>query len=140
MAGLTITLDLDPPAADREAIIAGLRSYNRSHAIAPGWSPMTLLLRDEAGTVQGGLIGESGWDWLHIQFLWVAEALQGQGHGRALLTRAEVEARTRGCRGVHLDSHQFQAPAFYQRLGYQVFGVLEDYPAGSRRFFLSKAL
>jgi ribosomal protein S18 acetylase RimI-like enzyme len=120
--------------------LAGLRAHNRQHAVAPAWTPLNLLLRDASGKVCGGVLGESGWDWLHIHILWVAEAERCQGYGRALLARAEAEARERGCRGVHLDTHEFQAPAFYQRHGYEVFGVLDDYPVGARRYFLTKTL
>jgi GNAT superfamily N-acetyltransferase len=136
----SIQLEPEPSAADREAVLAGLRAHNRLHAPAPGWSPLNLLLRDTGGAVYGGLLGESGWGWLHIHILWVAESVRRRGYGGALLARAEAEARERGCRGVHLDTHEFQAPAFYQRHGYEVFGVLEDYPAGARRYFLAKAL
>jgi len=72
--------------------------------------------------------------------LWVAEAERRRGYGGELLARAEAEARRRGCRGVHLDTHEYQAPDFYRRRGYVVFGVLNDYPRGSRRYFLAKAL
>ena len=34
----------------------------------------------------------------------------------------------------------FQAPKFYQHLGYKVFEELEDFPLGHRRFFLKKSL
>jgi hypothetical protein len=53
---------------------------------------------------------------------------------------AETEARVRGCQHVWLDSYTFQAPAFYQRLGYEVFGVLHGYPAPRDRGFLTKTL
>jgi ribosomal protein S18 acetylase RimI-like enzyme len=33
-----------------------------------------------------------------------------------------------------------QALALYRRLGYTVFGELEDYPPGFSRFFLQKKL
>lgn len=140
MPGLTITLETAPAQADRDAIVAGLRAYNRRNAPAPDWTPLTLLLRDTGGDLCGGLIGESGWRWLHVYFLWVSDAVQRQGYGRALLKRAESEARARGCQGIHLDTHDFQAPAFYEALGYRVFGVLEDYPPGYRRYFLRKDL
>jgi O-acetyl-ADP-ribose deacetylase (regulator of RNase III)/GNAT superfamily N-acetyltransferase len=140
VSGLTITLETAPAQADRDAIVAGLRTHNRRNAPAPDWQPLTLFLRDAAGELRGGLIAESGWRWLHIYFLWVSDEARHQGYGRALLERAEAEARARGCQGVHLDTHDFQAPAFYESLGYRVFGTLEDYPPGHRRYFLRKDL
>ncbi len=136
----SINLEPEPSDSDRETVLAGLRAHNRQHAPAPGWTPLNLLLRDAGGKVCGGLLGESGWEWLHIHILWVAEAERRRGYGGELLARAEAEARRRGCRGVHLDTHEYQAPDFYQRRGYEVFGVLNDYPRGSRRYFLAKAL
>jgi GNAT superfamily N-acetyltransferase len=140
MTTLTISLEPDASPMDREAIAAGLRAYNRRQVADPGWAPLALFLRDPDHHIQGGLLGESGWGWLHIYFLWVAEPFQRSGYGGALLVRAESEARRRGCRGIHLDSHDFQAPVFYQRRGYEIFGTLEDYPRGHRRYFLRKTL
>ena len=34
----------------------------------------------------------------------------------------------------------WQARGFYERLGYQCFGQLPDYPVGSARFFMRKML
>jgi GNAT superfamily N-acetyltransferase len=89
----SIRLELEPSAADRETVLAGLRAHNRQHAPAPAWTPLNLLLRDASGTVCGGLLGESGWGWLHIHILWVAEAVRGRGYGGTLLARAEAEAQ-----------------------------------------------
>jgi hypothetical protein len=38
-----------------------------------------------------------------------------------------------------LDTYSFQARGFYERLGYAVFGTLDDYPPGQSRIFLHKA-
>jgi O-acetyl-ADP-ribose deacetylase (regulator of RNase III)/GNAT superfamily N-acetyltransferase len=137
---LAITLETAPAQADRDAIVAGLRAHNRRNAPAPDWQPLTLFLRDADGRLRGGLIAESGWRWLHVYFIWVSEEARHLGYGRALLERAEAEARARDCLGVHLDTHDFQAPEFYETLGYKVFGMLEDYPPGHRRYFLRKDL
>jgi ribosomal protein S18 acetylase RimI-like enzyme len=67
-------------------------------------------------------------------------AHRGGGWGRALLERAEEEAIARGLQGVWLDTFSFQAPGFYQKLGYEVFGTLADYPPGHTRYFLRKTL
>jgi hypothetical protein len=56
------------------------------------------------------------------------------------MRRAEAVAAARGCVGVWLDTFSFQARPFYERLGYSVFGTLEDNPRGGARFFMQKRL
>jgi ribosomal protein S18 acetylase RimI-like enzyme len=58
----------------------------------------------------------------------------------ALMREAEAVARENGCTGIWLDTFSFQAPGFYEKLGYTVFGTLADYPPGHSRFFLHKTL
>jgi len=41
---------------------------------------------------------------------------------------------------IYLDTFSFQAPAFYQRHGYQVFGTLPDFTPGHQRYFFTKQL
>ena len=56
------------------------------------------------------------------------------------MRRAETEALARQCHHAWLDTFAFQARGFYERLGYQCFGTLDDYPVGSSRYFMSKPL
>ena len=44
---------------------------------------------------------------------------------------AEDEARRRGCRLVAFHAYDLLAPGLYERLGYEVVGVIEGCPAGS---------
>jgi GNAT superfamily N-acetyltransferase len=75
-----------------------------------------------------------------VDLLWVKAELRGRGYGRQLLARAEEEARTRGAKNIYLDTFSFQSPDFYKKQGYEIFGELDDYPAGHQRFFLKKHL
>jgi ribosomal protein S18 acetylase RimI-like enzyme len=75
---------------------------------------------------------------LHVDLLFLPESLRRIGIGRQLMSDAEGEAIRRGCRGAWLDTYSFQARGFYERLGYTVFGTIEDYPPGYSRFFLKK--
>lgn len=129
-----------PTPEDREAVLAPLRAYNERVAGPARAEPVAILLRDAEDRALGGLWGRSGYDWLFVEYLAVPDKLRGQGLGAALIAEAERIARDRGCCGIWLDTFAFQARGFYEKLGFTVFGTLEDHPRGSRRFFLSKRL
>jgi N-acylglucosamine-6-phosphate 2-epimerase len=69
---------------------------------------------------------------------WQHSYTRRQGYGTQLLHAAEQEARTRGCDQMVLSSFSFQAPGFYQKLGYEVFAVLEDHPRHHRHNYMRK--
>ena len=98
------------------------------------------MIKAPGDEIVGGVIGATFWDWCHIDLMWIKEELRGHGYGQRLLTLAEDEARQRGAKHVYLDTFSFQAPDFYKKYGYQVFGVLPDYPAGHQLYFMTKEL
>lgn len=101
---------------------------------------VVLVARDDEGALAGGLVGVINWSWFLIHVVWVARGQRGKGIGSALMAAAEQEARRHGCDRAHLSTHDFQAPAFYGRLGYSIFSVWDDYPVGSKMFHMKKAL
>jgi GNAT superfamily N-acetyltransferase len=108
---------------------------------ANDFRPLAILISDpESGETMGGLWGWTSFAFLHVDVLYLPELLRGTGLGRSLIQQAEAEAIERGCHGVWLDTFSFQARGFYERLGYTVFGSIENYPPGESRFFLKKAL
>jgi ribosomal protein S18 acetylase RimI-like enzyme len=44
------------------------------------------------------------------------------------------------CRGMWLGRFSFQARGFYEKLGFLVFGEIENYPPGHSRVSLKKRL
>ncbi len=56
------------------------------------------------------------------------------------MAMAEAEGRKRGCKRVFVDTFSFQAPDFYRKQGYDIYGVAPDYRDDHSRFYLSKAL
>jgi ribosomal protein S18 acetylase RimI-like enzyme len=87
--------------------------------------------------------GVSGWTWgkcLYVQYLWVRESQRERGLGGRLLRAAETEAVARGCVQALLETHSFQAPAFYAARGYETIGTATDYPAGHAQYYLRKFL
>lgn len=118
----------------------GIHHYNIEKAGDGNGKPVCFVLRDENQEVVGGVVGETHWEWLYINLMFVREDLRGQGHGQRLLTLAEEEGRKQGAKRAYLDTFSFQAPDFYKDHGYAVFGELTDFPAGHSRYYLVKSL
>jgi GNAT superfamily N-acetyltransferase len=101
---------------------------------------VAIFLRDDGDRVMGGALGSIWGGWLHLNYLWVTEALRGHGYGSQMLARAEEMARGRNCRGIFLEVHSFQAQPFYERRGYTIVGQLDNYPQGHRFSLMCKLL
>jgi len=101
---------------------------------------VVILLRDAAGRIYAGPSGHTWGGVCEIRFLWVDEPRRHTGIGSRLLSAAEEEARSRGCRKIVLSTHSFQAPDFYFKNGFVVTGEFANYPQGHRSIFLEKQL
>jgi len=133
-----ISLDIDPTDADIRTVKHHLIAFNNQHAEPEHYQQLVLFVRDSSEKIAGGLLGYTHWRWLFVQNLWVAESLRGFGYGQKLMQHAEHEARLRGCHHAYLDTFDFQALGFYQKIGYELFGQLDDYPPGHTKYFLQK--
>lgn len=136
---LDIEITANPLPHEDDFVIENTRRYN-SRFQENVYQHLSVYIRDENNNIVAGLTGKTYWGWLHVEYLWVNEHQRGEGLGSSLMLAAEKEAANRGCVGSMLDTFSFQAPEFYQKLGYQPFGVLHDYSGGHQRFYLQKAL
>ena len=135
--GLAMTLDADPDPGFRAELGRRINAFH-GETVPHAAQRFGIALRDGQGRLLAGLSGVMSWGWLFVEAVWVDAALRGSGAGRRLMARAEAHARAAGCHSAWLDT--FQAEGFYLALGYERFGLLEDYPAGQRRAFLRKRL
>ncbi|MCL2407141.1 MAG: GNAT family N-acetyltransferase [Defluviitaleaceae bacterium] len=95
----------------------------------------------ENDEIIGGILSEVYcWNILCIDVLWVKDEHRNKGYASILINSVEDEARKIGCSISHLDTFDFQAKGLYEKLGYTVFGVLEDCPEGHNRYYMSKKL
>ena len=134
-------LRLENTESQKSQIIGDLiRSYNRSKREVAESEPLNLYVEDEYGEIMAGLVAETFGNWLEIEYLFVKEDLRGQGIGSQLLHQAESEAKMRNCRFAFVNTYQFQAPAFYQKHGYQEVFILKDYPYTGQRHYYQKDL
>jgi GNAT superfamily N-acetyltransferase len=102
--------------------------------------PLRVFVRNESDEVVGGVIAHCFGGWVYISLLWVDKSMRNLGYGAQLMHLLESEAIQYGCQNAHLDTYSFEAKPFYERLGYELFATLEDYPKGYCKYFLKKRL
>ena len=129
----------DPDPERVRQLVSGLVAFNDSRAELENRQPLGVFVRRDDEMI-GGVDGYTHWRWLYVSHLWVHDDVRGEGVGSHLMSTIEARGRLRGCRGAWLDTFSFQAPGFYESIGYQPFGKLPDFPPGSRRHFLWKPL
>lgn len=89
----------------------------------------------------GGVTGAMAWGLLYIRYLAVNPAYRGQGVGAKLLEAIEDQARQQGARISELTTMSWQAPHFYIKYGYVIFGEIKDIPIeGQSKIYLQKRL
>lgn len=137
---VTLSITATPTSADVATIGDGLTGFNEADVGPANREALAVLLRDETGTVVGGLLGYTAWGWLYVQWLWLSQDQRGSGWAKTMLTAAEDEARRRGCHGAYIDTFNPVALRVYLRQGYTAFGSLPDFPRGRTRTFLQKPL
>jgi GNAT superfamily N-acetyltransferase len=140
MTATDIRIDDHVTPGDETLVVRGLLAFNEARLGPADDHPANFVARDARGNVVGGILGRMRWRWLYIAKLWVDDGARGQGIGKRLMAAAEDLARSRGCTDVSLDTFDFQARPFYEKLGYELFGTLEGYPPGSRQYYLRKRL
>ena len=124
----------------RQRVELGVDLHNVAATQLPDFYAVAFLLREDDGELRGGLLGEVWGGWLHIGYLWVDAPLRHQGWATKLVHAAEQYAASRGAHDVHLETFSFQARPLYEKLGYEVFATLDDFPPGHKKFFLRKKL
>jgi GNAT superfamily N-acetyltransferase len=135
-----LRIETNPTVEDVRFLEDRLYDYGVEQTGVDDGQWLAIFLRNDQQTIQAGL---KGWTWCgscYIQTVWVHHTLRGQGIGTQLLQAAEQEARRRGCQQMILTSYSFQAPGFYQKLGFEVFAVLDEHPRGHRDYYLHKWL
>jgi GNAT superfamily N-acetyltransferase len=137
---LTYTLQPEPTAGERNRIVDPLIAYNEAQAGPRNPKEYAFSVRSETGKFVGGLLGFTHWNHFFVAAVFVDQQFRQHGVGGELLKRAETLALEQGCDAIYLDTFDFQAPGFYEKLGFKVFGKLEDYPPGHQRFYLVKRL
>ncbi len=119
----------------------GLRRYNAEQSGVDDSRSLAVVVSDpDTNEILGGITGRTSLGLLFIDLVFLPDELRGGGLGSRILKLAEDEGRRRGCRAAMLYTISFQAPRFYERHGWRVFGEIACDPPGTSRIFMTKTL
>lgn len=135
-----LVADFDPHPADVAFLSERLYEHNSALLGIHDGAEIALFERDDLGRIVGGATGVVWAGGAELRDLWVHEDRRGAGLGRRLLAAFEEAARSRGARKVFVGTHDFQAPGFYPRYGYEITGRWDGWPEGHALIFLAKEL
>lgn len=124
-----------------------IREFNNQHSPAHKQAraegavkPVHIMVVDKDGGWQGGITAEIYWNWLELSDFWLPAIIRGQGLGSSVLAQVENIGKEHGASKVLVTTFEFQGRTFYERHGYKVVGVVEDYPPGTNYYTMVKVL
>ncbi|WP_407481784.1 GNAT family N-acetyltransferase [Elizabethkingia meningoseptica] len=125
-----------------DLITGFLNQYNQDRAVSFEGEvneDVEIIIYDQHEII-GGIIGRSLWGTLEIKRLAVHPDYRHKGIGSKLIAAAEEEAKKRKCGYLSLNTFSYQAPEFYEKLGFIKIGTEKDFPRGFERYFYQKKI
>ena len=133
-------IERDPTDAAIDELRDGLIAYNVGRHGYSDVSKAAIFVRDGDGPLTAGVYSYAWGGVCQVELLWVSEEHRGEGLGTRLMEAVETEARRIGCSMIFLDTFSYQAPGFYEKLGFQIAGTISDFPEGHTYYVLFKRL
>src|SRR5215475_7176954 len=132
-------IPIDPTPDDVQFLEDRIYEFNsRATDITDGeWLAFFVRERDR---IVAGICGNTWGGTCEVRQFWVEESQRRRGLGTKLFQAAEHEARRRGCSQIVLMTFSFQAPAFYERNGFEVVATLDEHPRGHQNMLMRKRL
>ena len=90
------------------------------------------------GKIVGGVLGYIKYGWYYLDEFYIDEGYRNKNIGSKMIKIVEKFAKENKALGVRVDSWSFQAPLFYQKLGYKVCNIFEDCPPGTKTYYMYK--
>ena len=141
---MKIELAVNPNDADLKMLSEGIKLFNQEHlpddVVFEPDNRFAVFAKDSEGKVVGGIRANAFWNYCILELVWISKKARGQGVGCQLLAKAESHCRDLGCEYIRTETVSFQAKPFYEKMGFRVFGELEDYPKGHKTYCVVKKL
>jgi len=130
---------VDPTPEEAQYLEDRIYEFN-SNSTGIGDGKLLAFLVREGDRIVAGICGNTWGGTCELRQFWVEEPQRRRGLGTKLFQAVEQEAQRRGCTQVVLMTFSFQAPAFYEKHGFEVVATVDDHPRGHRNLLMRKRL
>ncbi len=141
---MNIVVTTSPSKEELKTLSEGIGLFNQDYLPDEvGFEKDTkfaVFAKDENDNILGGIRANAFWNYCIIELLWLSKDSRGLGAGSKLVHAAEMFAKENGFNYMRTETLSFQAKPFYEKLGFNVFGELPDYPKGHTTYCLIKEL
>ena len=135
-----LVIDSNPDPENARFLDDQLYEFNIQTTGVMDGDLLAVFLRGPNDEVIGG---SYGWTWggtCYIRYLFVPTGMRNQGCGTRIICVVEQEALRRQCVQIVLETHDFQAPGFYAKLGFAIVGSVDGFPRGHKYLTMLKRL
>ncbi len=135
-----ISYEKEPNEKDLEFISNNLdqNTFNKTGLEKSG--EFALFIKDGESKLYGGLSAKLFYGCLYIDELFVAKDIRGKGFGTHLIERAEEIGKENDCNFAAVNTMEWEAKGFYEKVGYKLKYTESGYANNSKLHYLVKIL
>lgn len=137
---IEIVYTSNPSSEEIQSLYNGITEYARLKKNQPPIESFGFFIHSDSKEVIGGCNGSMYYGCLYIDSLWLDESLRNKSLGTRLMESAEALGKERGCLFSTVNTMDWEALGFYQKMGYTIEFQRTGYFNQSTLYFLRKSL
>ena len=114
--------------------------YGEKSGLALNYDDFCFVAENKDGQITGVITGHAYYNEVHISNLIIKAGCRRNGLGKKLVETVEETYSGKEYEKITVSTYGFQAPEFYQKLGYTVEFIRDDKEPKLRKYFLSKPI
>jgi ribosomal protein S18 acetylase RimI-like enzyme len=129
-----------PSIQDYEFLYSELAKSSPFPAESSNVSQFSFFIRDNQNQILGAIIGAIQLSCANIHILWVSPTIRNQKAGSQLVQHLEEHAKQLNCSLITVQTMNWEAPGFYEKLNYHLDFLRDGYSNNSKLCFYRKKI
>jgi ribosomal protein S18 acetylase RimI-like enzyme len=115
---VNVITDINTTQQIADYLATNLKQFNELHIGPYERKPYVIYIENDDAVIIGGLKGDILENVCSVHTVWVHENYRHKGLGSRLFKQLEDFAKMHRCEFIQLDTAEFQAKSFYEKIGF----------------------